>query len=128
MPRKTYPIDVHVGRRIRAARLTKGYSQQQLGEALDLSFQQVQKYEKGTNRIGAGRLAKIAEALEVPLAYFFEGVQIKKIGGDQSNALENATMVLTTSAGIRIAAALVRIDRPEITQRLAELLESIAEK
>jgi len=70
-PRRSDARDNDVGRRVRTQRLAKGLSQTELGESIGVTFQQVQKYEKGTNRIGAGRLSRIAQALEVPVAYFF---------------------------------------------------------
>jgi len=68
------PIDKHVGSRVRMRRMMLGMSQEKLGDALDLTFQQVQKYEKGTNRIGASRLHHISDILQVPVAFFFEDV------------------------------------------------------
>ena len=67
------PIDKHVGSRVRMRRMMLGMSQEKLGDALGLTFQQVQKYEKGTNRIGASRLQQISHILQVPVAFFFEG-------------------------------------------------------
>src|SRR5882672_7325525 len=67
------PIDKHVGSRVRMRRMMLGMSQEKLGDALDLTFQQVQKYEKGTNRIGASRLQQISHILQVPVAFFFDG-------------------------------------------------------
>src|SRR3954468_15383406 len=77
------PIDRHVGSRVRMRRMMIGMSQERLGDALGLTFQQVQKYEKGTNRIGASRLQQIAEILQVPVSYFFEGSpgQTSRSGG-----------------------------------------------
>lgn len=69
-----HPTDVHVGKKVREARVAKGLSQGQLGGVLGVSFQQVQKYEKGTNRIGSSRLWGMSQALDVPIAYFFEGL------------------------------------------------------
>ncbi|MEQ8440613.1 MAG: helix-turn-helix transcriptional regulator [Alphaproteobacteria bacterium] len=69
------PVDVHVGRRVREARAARGLSQEKLGNVLGISFQQVQKYEKGTNRIGSSRLWAIANALEVPITFFFDGME-----------------------------------------------------
>ncbi len=65
-------VDVHVGQRVRQRRTLLGYSQERLAEALDLTFQQVQKYERGANRVGAGRLFELSKALDVPVTYFFE--------------------------------------------------------
>src|SRR6202035_3412661 len=67
------PTDKHVGSRVRMRRMMLGMSQEKLGDALDLTFQQVQKYEKGTNRIGASRLQQISQILQVPVSFFFEG-------------------------------------------------------
>src|SRR2546429_4777702 len=67
------PVDKHVGNRVRMRRMMLSMSQEKLGDALDLTFQQVQKYEKGTNRIGASRLQHIAQILQVPVSFFFEG-------------------------------------------------------
>ena len=67
------PIDKHVGSRVRMRRMMLSMSQEKLGDALGLTFQQVQKYEKGTNRVGASRLQQIAQILQVPVAFFFEG-------------------------------------------------------
>src|SRR5215468_9813118 len=67
------PIDQHVGSRVRMRRLMLAMSQEKLGDALGLTFQQVQKYEKGTNRIGASRLEQTSHILQVPVAFFFEG-------------------------------------------------------
>ena len=69
-----HPTDVHVGQKVREARVTKGYSQDDLAKKLGISFQQVQKYEKGTNRIGSSRLWEISIALDSPITYFFEGI------------------------------------------------------
>jgi transcriptional regulator with XRE-family HTH domain len=71
-----HPVDVHVGQRIRAQRLLLGISQEKLGEATDLTFQQIQKYEKGSNRVGASRLHQFAEILRVPHQFFFEGLPL----------------------------------------------------
>src|SRR4051794_34996027 len=72
MDGKPNPIDVHVGARVRLRRTLLGMSQERLGEALGLTFQQVQKYERGTNRIGASRLFDLSRVLEVPVSFFFE--------------------------------------------------------
>lgn len=74
------PIDVRVGLRVRDLRVRRGLNQSQLGRALGLTFQQVQKYEKGTNRISCSKLVRIAETLSVPAAYFFEGLESDEVG------------------------------------------------
>ena len=84
------PIDVHVGHRVRARRKMLGLSQTQLGKELGVTFQQVQKYERGTNRIGSSRLFKMANILDVPVAYFFEGAETKLPGYNEGLSLEES--------------------------------------
>src|SRR6267378_4357029 len=76
------PVDKYVGSRVRMRRIMLGMSQEKLGEALGLTFQQVQKYEKGTNRVGASRLQQIAEILQVPVAFLFDGGPSGIVGGE----------------------------------------------
>src|SRR5262249_31117112 len=84
------PIDKHVGSRVRMRRMMLGMSQEKLGDALTLTFQQVQKYEKGTNRIGASRLQQISHILQVPVAFFFEGAPHLADGAIMADSLETA--------------------------------------
>ena len=79
-----HPVDVHVGKRVRHRRWMAGMTQQQLAERVGIKFQQIQKYETGTNRISASRLWDISEALNVPVAFFFEGLR-----GQDADAAEN---------------------------------------
>ncbi|ABD54149.1 helix-turn-helix domain-containing protein [Jannaschia sp. CCS1] len=78
----THPVDVHVGKRIRHRRWMVGRTQQQLAETVGIKFQQIQKYETGMNRVSASRLWDIGEALDVPVAYFFEGVGSEEVASD----------------------------------------------
>lgn len=117
-------VDVYVGRRVRAARMAHGRSQEELAHALGVSFQQVQKYEKGVNRIGTGRLHAIAEFLDEPLTYFFDGIEKPQSGRPGMSAITDA---LSTKEGVRIAVALSRIRNPETRRRIADLLESMIE-
>lgn len=114
------PRDIEVGRRVRTFRLQKGLSQQKLADALGLTFQQVQKYEKGTNRIGAGRIQRIAEILDVPVTHFF--TQQKRAGTAPNEIFE----LLDTAAGLRLLRAYMRIRDPQIRQAVAHLVEKIA--
>src|SRR5256885_13574519 len=82
--KSTTPHDVEIGQRIRARRMAKGMSQTELGNLLGVTFQQVQKYEKGVNRVGAGRLVRISEALDVPVSFFFGATDI---GSEDTPAL-----------------------------------------
>jgi transcriptional regulator with XRE-family HTH domain len=124
------PIDVHVGSRVRLRRMMLGMSQEKLGEHLGLTFQQIQKYEKGTNRIGASRLQAIARVLKVPVAFFFEGAPgLAPIAGDQGfdpTATSNVVDFLSTSEGLRLNRAFIRIDDPKKRRKLVELVAAIA--
>lgn len=87
-PRGPDPVDIHVGQRVRARRKMLGLSQTQLGQNLGVTFQQIQKYERGTNRIGSSRLFKMSVFLDVPVSYFFEGAETKLPGfNDPSSEL-----------------------------------------
>ena len=83
-------VDVHVGQRIRQRRTLLGYSQERLADALDLTFQQVQKYERGANRVGAGRLVELSKALDVPVTYFFEEMPDAPDGAPSGPAMQEA--------------------------------------
>jgi transcriptional regulator with XRE-family HTH domain len=123
--RETNAADIHVGRRVHTARLAKGISQGALGSAVGVSFQQIQKYENGTNRIGTGRLHEIGQALDVPLAYFFEGIGDSSKKYNANAAMTAITRALDTPEGVRIAIALSAIENAELRRRIAGLLEEI---
>jgi len=114
--------DRHVGSRIRARRLATGLSQEKLGEALGVTFQQVQKYEKGTNRVGAGRLLEVSSILGVPVSYFYEGMETdaRRTPGEPS-----ATGILDTPEGHRLAKAFMAIKDPALAKKVVELVETI---
>jgi transcriptional regulator with XRE-family HTH domain len=115
--------DVDVGRRIRAQRLVCRMSQTELANSLGVTFQQVQKYEKGVNRVGAGRLAKIAEVLTVPVAFFFSGDQTPSEGTDNVNS---GLSFLETAGAVRLVRAYSQIEDPQIRRALVDLAEEIA--
>jgi transcriptional regulator with XRE-family HTH domain len=112
--------DVEVGRRVRMFRLQRGLSQEKLGDALGLTFQQVQKYEKGTNRIGAGRIQHIAEILDIPVTSFFTSQ------GQEETSLNETVELLGTAAGLRLLRAYLRIRDPRTQQAVIQLVEKIA--
>src|SRR5262245_44163094 len=126
------PIDKHVGSRVRMRRMMLGMSQEKLGDALALTFQQVQKYEKGTNRIGASRLQQISHILQVPVAFFFEGAPHLTDGAVMVENLETApspTYVsdfLATSDGLSLTKAFMRIPDPKLRRRIVDLVQQIA--
>jgi transcriptional regulator with XRE-family HTH domain len=123
------PIDKYVGSRIRMQRLLIGMSQEKLGDALGLTFQQVQKYEKGTNRIGASRLQHISQILKVPVAFFFEGVSGAKQNEDGSSKAPVADYVsdfLSSSDGLALTKAFTNIKDSKLRRRVVDLVEEIA--
>ena len=125
------PIDVHVGGRVRLRRTMAKLSQSELGDALGVTFQQVQKYEKGTNRIGASRMQKIAETLNVPVSFFFEDAPGETAGSDTSGMEEagSANFVmdfLSSAEGIELNRAFVRIPNPAIRRRIIDMVRTLA--
>ena len=125
------PIDRHVGSRVRMRRMLAGVSQEKLGEALGLTFQQVQKYEKGTNRISASRLQQIAKMLGVPVAFFFEGAPTGEVvAGGFADTATTAYVAdfLATSEGVQLSKAFVRIKSPRVRRRVIELVEALADE
>jgi transcriptional regulator with XRE-family HTH domain len=124
------PIDKHVGSRVRMRRMMLAMSQEKLGDALGLTFQQVQKYEKGTNRIGASRLQQISSILQVPVSFFFEGAaQLEGGGGNEANDAPSPAYVsdfLATSDGLALTKAFMRIPDAKLRRRIVDLVEQIA--
>ena len=116
------PRDAEIGQRVRALRLQRGLSQTELGNLISVTFQQVQKYEKGANRISAGRLQRIAEVLGVPAAYFFAGAGPKSA----SNGSGEEFGFLQTEGALRLACAYARIKEPGVRLHLLRLTEAIA--
>jgi transcriptional regulator with XRE-family HTH domain len=107
------PIDKHVGSRVRLRRVMLGMSQEKLGDALDLTFQQVQKYEKGANRIGASRLQQISHVLQVPVSFFFEGAPAVADGAAPAGEVPSHACVsefLASSEGLALTKAFMRIE------------------
>lgn len=131
------PIDKHVGSRVRMQRILLGMSQEKLGEALDLTFQQVQKYEKGTNRIGASRLQQISKILNVSPGFFFDGVPALDGNVETSAAQaefaeeeEGSSYIvdfLSTTEGVRLNKAFARIMNPKVRRRIIDLVVSLAD-
>jgi transcriptional regulator with XRE-family HTH domain len=123
------PIDKHVGSRVRMRRMMLSMSQEKLGDALGLTFQQVQKYEKGTNRIGASRLQQISHILQVPVSFFFEGAPNLPGSGDVAREAPSPAFVsdfLATSEGLALTKAFMRIKEPRLRRRIVDLVEEIA--
>lgn len=130
--RRPNPIDVHVGSRVRFRRMLLGMSQEKLGERLGLTFQQVQKYEKGVNRIGASRLFELANVLGVNVQFFYDDApELDTNGAEPGFAEEAATDYvggfLKSREGIELNRAFARIADPRVRRSIVELVRSIAD-
>jgi transcriptional regulator with XRE-family HTH domain len=115
-------LDIEVGRRIRARRLARHMSQTDLASRLGLTFQQVQKYEKGTNRVGAGRLHRIAEILDVSVSHFFPDAHAQASDDQQSRIVE----FLVTARAVRLLKAYSQLADPKLQQSIVSLVEELA--
>jgi len=126
------PIDAQVGNRVRLRRMLIGMSQEKLGELLGLTFQQVQKYEKGVNRIGAGRLFQVSRILGVPIDYFYEGVVDQLPSPAPGFAEESTTQpvmeFLSSSEGLQLSLAFMRIKDSKVRKRVLDLVRSLSEE
>ncbi len=125
--KKPNPIDVHVGARIRLRRNMLGMSQERLGESLGITFQQIQKYEKGTNRVGASRLQAIARILSVPVAFFFEDAPGREgAPGMAEEATDYVADIPNTAEGMQLNRAFVRISDPKVRRRILDLVKVLS--
>src|SRR3982074_2456865 len=125
------PIDKHVGSRVRMRRMMLGMSQTKLGDGLGITFQQVQKYEKGTNRVSASRLQHISHILQVPVPFFFEGaphVPGQTTGnGGAAPSPAYVTEFLASGDGLALTKAFMRIQKRELRRRIVDLVEEIVD-
>jgi transcriptional regulator with XRE-family HTH domain len=127
----TDPIDKHVGTRVRMRRLMLGVSQTKLADALGLTFQQVQKYEKGVNRISASKLQQISEFLQAPIPLFFEGLPgpSNKPGKKDGTLLpSDVFQFVATSDGLSLAKSFAYIKSPQLRRSIVSLVESLPSK
>ena len=126
------PVDKYVGSRVRMRRIMLGLSQEKLGDALGLTFQQIQKYEKGTNRIGASRLHQIADILQVPVSFLFEGspdTGVAKVGGlSEAPSPAYVSDFLATSEGLALTRAFTRISDAKLRRSIVDMVEQIASR
>lgn len=123
------PIDLHVGSRVRMRRMMLAMSQEKLGDALGISFQQLQKYEKGTNRVSGSRLHHIAGILQVPIAFFFEGGPGQHAQPGGAREVPSPAYVsdfLATSEGLALVKAFARLKVPKLRRCIVRLVEEIA--
>lgn len=125
------PIDAYVGNRMRLRRMLIGLSQEKMGEMLGLTFQQVQKYEKGVNRIGAGRLYQIADILSVPINYFYDGFvgqddRVPSVANDDT-ATKPVMDFLSSGEGLQLTLAFMRIKDGKVRKRVIDLIKSLSD-
>jgi transcriptional regulator with XRE-family HTH domain len=125
------PIDVHVGSRVRLRRNMLGLSQERLGEAIGLTFQQVQKYERGANRIGASRLHDLSRVLDVPVSFFFDDMDPVRAPAIPAGFAEPPAEAfdsdpLRKRETVELVGAYYKIEDPAIRRRLFELAKSLA--
>ncbi|MEL7490544.1 MAG: helix-turn-helix transcriptional regulator [Pseudomonadota bacterium] len=126
-----HPVDVHVGARVKLRRTLIGMSQDKLGEALGLTFQQIQKYEKGVNRIGASRVFEISKILDVPIQYLFDDYDYSSNAPAQGFAEGNGDAsfmeLLNTPDGVQLCRYYAEIEDPKVKKRVLDLVRAIAE-
>lgn len=130
--RKPNPVDIHVGGRIRLRRMMSGLSQERLGEQMGLTFQQIQKYEKGANRVGASRLFQLAKVLEVPVSYFFDDLEQPETDHQATGFAEPRSQdfvleFLNSREGLELNRAFVKIEDPKVRRRVIDLIRSLSE-
>jgi transcriptional regulator with XRE-family HTH domain len=130
--RRANPMDAHVGSRVRLRRMLLGMSQEKLGEQLGLTFQQVQKYEKGVNRIGASRLFDLAQVLSVPIQFFYDDAppsdDVAMLQPGMSDKPQEGFVIdfLGSREGLELNKAFVRIADPKVRRSIVELVRSLA--
>ena len=131
-PKQPNPIDVHVGSRVRLRRTMIGMSQEKLSDHLGITFQQVQKYEKGTNRIGASRMQQISAALNVPISFFFEDAPGGNLAGATGMAETSSTTYvvdfLSSQEGIQLNRHFVRIKNPAVRKMVVDMVRTLADE
>ena len=131
MPKKqANPVDANVGHRVRLRRMLVGMSQERLGDLLGLTFQQVQKYEKGVNRIGAGRLFEVAGILGVPVSFFYEdldGIPSAMAGFAEGAEPPPVMEFVSSGEGLQLSLAFMRVKDPKVRRKILDLVRSLAD-
>ena len=129
--RRPNPIDLHVGARVRMRRKILRISQEKLAEELNLTFQQIQKYERGSNRISASKLYEIAKALRTPVPYFFDGLadpsSVPNYGFAEAGPEQFVHDFLMTPEGMELAILFPKIPKGRLRRRLLELVRAMGE-
>lgn len=125
--KKPDPTDIYVGSRIRLRRNMLGFSQEKLGDKLGITFQQVQKYEKGTNRVGASRLQAISEIMDVPVAYFFEEPPSSNAIDGLAESDSTFMDFCSSSEGVQMMRAFTNIRDPKVRRKIIDLAKALSE-
>ncbi|MCA1371506.1 helix-turn-helix transcriptional regulator [Bradyrhizobium sp. BRP14] len=120
------PIDVHVGSRIRLQRMMRKMSQSALGDAVGTTFQQIQKYEKGTNRVSASRMQQFADLLHVPISFFFEGQPEGATASADKLPSDELSLFLSTSEGLALNRGFIQIKDEQLRRKLVGLVKAAA--
>jgi len=128
--RKPNDVDAHVGSRLRQRRMLLGISQEQLAEMLGLTFQQVQKYERGTNRISASRLFQLARALDTPITWFFDEMDLERSGAERekTDASAEDSDPMSRRETLELVRVYSRIDDRKVRKKLYEMAKALAEE
>jgi transcriptional regulator with XRE-family HTH domain len=123
------PVDIHVGSRVRLRRMLVGLSQEKLGDSMELTFQQIQKYEKGVNRIGASRLFRLSQVLDVPVQFFFEGMPSAERSANLGMAERDTDAFLyeflNTRDGLELNRAFIKVGDTNVRRSVIELVRSL---
>lgn len=123
------PVDLYVGGRIRMRRRTLGVSQEKLADDLGLTFQQVQKYERGANRVSASKLYEIARSLQTPVSFFFEGLSDPTQAASEDDSQPDTSIheFLMTNEGLELASVFPKVKTPKLRRRILDLVRTMAE-
>ena len=128
-PRAANPVDVHVGTRVRLRRKVLKMSQEKLGDMLGVTFQQVQKYERGSNRVGASRLWKMAQVMDVPVGFFYDGLgeEMPNLEFSENDQTPIVYDFINSSDGLNLAMAVSKIKSKAVRRQILELARSLSE-
>jgi transcriptional regulator with XRE-family HTH domain len=127
-----HPVDIHVGKRLRQRRTILGLSQEAIGNAIGVTFQQVQKYERGVNRMGSSRLFEFSKILTIPVSYFFEGLEKDATPSALANGVAEETPVFehekfSSRETLEMMRAYYRITDPQVRKRIFDLIKAVAD-
>jgi transcriptional regulator with XRE-family HTH domain len=122
-----HPVDLYVGARLRIRRKVLGLSQTQLADALGITFQQIQKYERGANRISASKLYEAARLLQSPVSYFFEGLDETAFGDQDDGVAQRMTQFVATPEGLELASLFPRLNDRRLRRRVVDLVRAMVD-